>query len=162
MISLVVAASDNHVIGQAGQLPWHLPADLKHFKNLTWGMPVIMGRKTFESIGKPLPGRINIVISSQTNSIYQGIEWASSPEQALKLAEASNCLEVFVIGGGHIYQQFMPKANNIYLTRVHTRLEGDTFFPDPDPNQWALSESDDRMPDEKNRFSYSFQVWKRK
>ena len=161
-ISIIVAASENHVIGRDGGLPWHLPADLKHFKELTWGMPIIMGRRTFESIGKPLPGRTSIVITSDSAWKNEGVLRASNIQDAIQLAEATGCREAFIIGGGTIYQQMMEQSHRIYLTRVHASVDGDTFFPAPDPDQWELISSEDHAADEKNNYAYAFQQWNKK
>lgn len=161
-IALIVAAAANQAIGKAGQLLWHLPKDLKFFKNTTWGMPVIMGRKTFESVNKPLPGRINIVITSNADWKAEGTQTASSLADALEQAKATNCKEIFVIGGGEIYRQAMPLADTVYLTRVHAELEGDTFFPELTESEWELSSNDDFETDEKHAYPFSIQVWKRK
>ncbi len=161
-IALIVAAAANQAIGKAGQLLWHLPKDLKFFKNTTWGMPVIMGRKTFESVNKPLPGRINIVITSNADWKAEGAQTASSLADALEQAKATNCKEIFVIGGGEIYRQALPLADTVYLTRVHAELEGDTFFPVLDENEWQMTSNDDFETDEKHIYSFSIQVWKHK
>jgi dihydrofolate reductase len=163
-ISLVVAAASNNAIGLNGTMPWHLPADLRHFKNTTWGLPIIMGRKTFESLGKPLPGRTNIIISrQQTGSSSLGaIKWATTPEQALTEASADKTNEVMVIGGGEIYKLFFSQASRIYLTRVEATPEADTYFPAIHPDEWKLLQQIDREADEKNSFNYSFQTWERK
>ena len=159
MISLVVAAAENNAIGKDNQLLWHLPNDLKFFKNTTWGMVVVMGRKTFEAVNKPLPGRINIVITRQTNWTAEDVITATDLNDALKKAEETNCKEIFVIGGGEIYKQSMAIANKIYITRVHTTLDGDTFFPAIDESKWALASNEDFETDAKHAYSYSFQVW---
>lgn len=161
-IALIVAAAANQAIGKAGQLLWHLPKDLKFFKNTTWAMPVIMGRKTFESVNKPLPGRINIVITSNADWQAEGTQTASSLADALEQAKATHCKEIFVIGGGEIYRQALPMADTVYLTRVHAELEGDTFFPVLDENEWELTSNDDFETDEKHAYPFSIQVWKRK
>ncbi len=158
-ISLVVAASANNAIGKDGQLLWHLPNDLKFFKNITWGMPVIMGRKTFESVNKPLPGRINIVITSQQGWQAENVQTAKSLDHALQLATATNCKEIFIIGGGEIYKQSMNIADKIYLTRVHATLEGDAFFPELDKTKWQMTDNIDFAADEKHAHAYSFQTW---
>ena len=162
IVSLVVAAAENNVIGKNNQLLWHLPNDLKFFKNTTWGMVVIMGRKTFESVNKPLPGRINIVITRQTNWTAEGVVTATDLNDALKKARETNCKEIFVIGGGEIYKQSMEVANKIYITRVHATLDGDTFFPAIDENNWELTSNEDFEADAKHALGYSFQIWKRK
>jgi dihydrofolate reductase len=161
-ISLVVAASENNAIGKNNQLLWHLPNDLKFFKNTTWGMPVIMGRKTYESVNKPLPGRINIVITRQPDWKATGIIVAASLQDALQKAAETNCKEAFVIGGGEIYKWAFSIADKIVLTRVHTQIEGDTYFPVINKNEWALDTEENFSKDEKHLYDYSFQIWKKK
>ncbi len=161
-ISLVVAAAQNNSIGKNNQLLWHLPNDLKFFKNTTWGMPVIMGRKTFESVNKPLPGRFNIIITRQQGWKAEGVIVAAGLQDALRKADETNCKEAFVIGGGEIYKQSMEIADKIYLTRVHANIEGDTFFPVIDETKWQLKSNHDFAADEKHAFPYSFQTWTKK
>ena len=161
-ISLVVAASTNNAIGKSNQLLWHLPNDLKFFKNTTWGMPVIMGRKTFESMNKPLPGRYNFVITRQTDWTAEGVTVAADINDAMQKAGETNCKEIFIIGGGEIFKETMGMANRIYLTRVNAVLEGDTFFPEMDENKWQLTSNSDFEADEKHAFAYSFQTWEHK
>jgi dihydrofolate reductase len=161
MISLLVAADDNNVIGKNNKLPWHLPNDLKYFKNLTWGMPVIMGRKTFESIGKPLPGRRNIVLTRQKKLFAKGIDVVNSFEEAVELANTSAVKEVFVIGGAEIFNSVFPKAKKIYLTRIHHHFEGDVYFPSISENEWQQTWSKFCIADEKNIYDHTFQVWQR-
>ncbi|MBV2129060.1 type 3 dihydrofolate reductase [Arsukibacterium indicum] len=127
-VAMIAAMANNRVIGKNNQMPWHLPADLKHFKAVTLGKPVIMGRKTFESIGRPLPGRRNLVISRTNPEQLQGVEWFNSLEQAL--AAASDSPEVMVIGGGEIYKQCLPLASTLYLTEIELVVDGDAYFPD--------------------------------
>jgi dihydrofolate reductase len=158
-ISLIVAAAENNAIGKNNQLLWHLPNDLKFFKNTTWGMPVIMGRKTFESVNKPLPGRFNIVITRQANWKADSVIAATDLQDALQKAAETNCNEAFIIGGGEIYKQAYELADKIYLTRVHTEVDGDTFFPALDENKWQLISNQDFAADEKHAFAYSFQTW---
>ena len=135
MISFVVAVSRNGVIGREGGLPWHISSDLKRFKEITMGKPVIMGRKTWESLPrKPLPGRRNIVITRQEGFSAEGAEVAATPEEALRLA--GNVPEVAVIGGGEVYRLFWPLVDRLYLTEVDLDVEGDTHFPVPDPSEW--------------------------
>ena len=163
LISLLVAISENGVIGKNNTLPWHLPADLKYFKNLTWGMPVVMGRKTFESIGKPLPGRQNIVLSTQPQWQAPGTTTAPSLTQAIQIAEAAAVKEIFIIGGAQLFEAALPVANRIYLTRIHQHFEGDVFF-DPvaaQGHQWKLVKENAGVVDEKNKWPHSFQVWER-
>lgn len=160
-ISLIVAASENNVIGKNNQLPWHLPNDLKFFKNTTWGMPVIMGRKTFESINKPLPGRINIVITRQNDWNVENVIIANNLDDALKKAAATNCKEVFIAGGGEIFNQSIDIADKIYLTKVATSIEGDVFFSEIDKNKWAQASSETFEADENHAYAYSFQIWEK-
>ena len=161
-ISLIVAASSNNAIGKNNQLLWHLPNDLKFFKNTTWGMPVIMGRKTFESVNKPLPGRFNYVVTRQADWNAEGVKVATDLNDALKKAIETNCKEIFIIGGGDIFKQSMELANKIYMTRVHADLDGDVFFPEIDESNWKLISNTDLPADDKHAFAYSFQTWERK
>lgn len=161
-VSLVVAASDNHMIGKDNQLLWHLPKDMKFFKDTTWAMPVVMGRKTFESLGKRvLPGRLNIILTKQHGLQYDNTEVVGSLEEAIQLAANENYAEVFVIGGGQIYQEAMSIADTIYMTRVHTQIEGDTLFPIMDAS-WELAYSYPNAVDEKHLYAFDFECWKRK
>ena len=162
IISFVVAASENNVIGKDNRLPWRLPNDLKFFKNTTWGMPVIMGRKTFESFGKILAGRTNIVITRRDGWNEAGVIAVKSLEEALHAAEATDAKEAFIIGGGEIYRQSFDRADKIYITRVHAQLEGDAFFPEINEAQWQLFSNLDCPADDKHAYPYSFQLWKRK
>ena len=134
-IVLVAAVAENGVIGRDGALPWHLPADLAHFKRVTWGHPILMGRRTFAVIGRALPGRRNIVLTSNPNFVAPGVETAASLKQALSLA--GDVPQIMVIGGAELYRAALPLARRIYLTRVHARIEGDAFFPDFADNQTA-------------------------
>lgn len=161
-ISLIVAAAENNAIGKDNQLLWHLPNDLKFFKNTTWGMPVIMGRKTFEAVNKPLPGRINIVITRQADWKADNVITATDLNDALQKAKATNCNEIFVIGGGEIYKQSMDIADKIYITRVHATLAGDTFFPAIDESMWDQTSLQEFAADEKHQYAYSFQTWVKK
>lgn len=161
IISLVVAAATNNAIGKDGKMPWHLPNDLKHFKNVTWGLPIVMGRKTFESLGKALPGRKNIVISRQKGLEAEGAVIVQKIDDALFVASQADINEVMVIGGGEIYKALFDKAKRIYLTRVEAEPEADTFFPAIDPKEWHLMSQKDHEADEKNDYNYSFQVWER-
>ena len=160
-ISLVVAAATNNAIGKDGKMPWHLPNDMKHFKNITWGMPVVMGRKTFESLGKVLPGRKNIVITRQPGWNVEGAIAVQKIDDALFVAKATDAKEVMVIGGGEIYKILFDKARRIYLTRVDAEPEADTFFPSLNPEEWYLVSQKNHEADEKNPFNYSFQIWER-
>lgn len=161
VISLVVAAATNNVIGKAGVMPWHLPNDLKHFKNVTWGLPVVMGRKTFDSLGKPLAGRRNIVITRQDDWNADGAIAVKNMDDALFLVKESDAKEAMIIGGGEIFRMVFDKAKRIYLTRVEAEPEGDTFFPPIDPDQWQLVSQKNYEADQKNIFNHSFQVWER-
>ena len=161
IISLVVAAANNNAIGKDNKLLWHLPNDLRFFKNVTWGMPVIMGRKTFESFGKPLPGRKNIVITRQSKWKVEGAVTVKSLDDALFLVSQMDVKEAMVIGGGEIYRMAFEKAKRIYLTRVDAAPEGDTFFPALDHKEWKLVSQKDHPADEKHVFAYSFQIWEK-
>jgi dihydrofolate reductase len=159
IISLVVAASENNVIGKDNKLLWHLPNDMRFFKNTTWAMPVIMGRKTFDSLGKPLTGRTNIVITRQKNWKADGVKVVKSLDQGIIVAAETDAREAFVIGGGEIFNQSIQRAQKIFLTRVHTVIEGDTFFPEVNEKHWKLMSNLDFEADEKHAFAYSFQIW---
>jgi dihydrofolate reductase len=161
IISLVVAAATNNAIGMEGKMPWHLPADMKYFKNITWGMPIIMGRKTFDALGKPLAGRKNIVITRQGGWSVPGTIAVKSLEDALFVAKETDAKEAMVIGGGEIYRMAFEKTRRIYLTRIKAEPEGDTFFPELDKKVWHLVKHQDHSPDEKNPYAYSFEVWER-
>ncbi len=160
MISLIVAASTNNVIGVRGELPWRLSADLKHFKALTMGKPIIMGRLTWESIGRPLPGRKNIVVTRNKAFAAEGCDVVASPAEAL--AAAGDVEEVMVIGGGQIYELFLPKAGRVYLTRVHTDVEGDAWFPELDAGTWALLDVEQHIKSDGNEFDFEFRTYQRK
>jgi len=161
-ITLIVAASTNNAIGRNGQLLWHLPNDLKFFKNTTWAMPVIMGRKTFESVGKPLPGRTNIIITTQPNSKPDGVVTSDSIVNALKEAATLATNEVFIIGGGQIYEQSFAMADKIYMTRVHTEIhDADAFFPVIEESEWQKIFQKNMLQDAKHAFAYSFETWER-
>lgn len=153
MISIIVAVANNNLIGGSNKLLWHLSTDLKRFKALTMGHPVIMGRKTYESIGKPLPGRQNIVISRNTGFKPEGVFVFSSLKEAL-----STCTDkdAFIIGGAEIYAQSMSLADRIYLTRIFHSFEGDAFFPEIAENEWKIEKTEMHEPDEKNPYRYAF------
>lgn len=163
LINLVVAATENNVIGKDNKMPWHLPNDMTFFKNTTWGMPVIMGRKTYESM-KPLNGRKNIVItrSNQLDPENEKAVIAPDMEHALKFADQTDANECYIIGGGEIFRQSMDIADRIYMTRVHTQLDGDIFFPDIDPEKWALKSEQHFDADSRHAYSYTFQTWEPK
>ncbi len=159
-IGLVAALSRNQVIGRDNALPWHLPADLKRFKAITLGKPIIMGRKTFDSIGRPLPGRHNIIISRNENFSAEGVTVVSSLDAALEAA--NNASEVMVIGGATIYYQFLPRADRLYLTVVNTQIDdGDAFFPAYNRREWRLSLEETHPADAQNPHAYSFMTWQR-
>ena len=160
-ISLIVAAATNNAIGKDGRLPWHLPNDMKHFKNVTWGMPIVMGRKTFESLGKALPGRKNIVITRQPGWKADGVITVKNIDDALFVAKEADAKEVMVIGGGEIYKALFERARRIYLTRVEAEPEADTFFPSLKPEEWYLMSQQNYEADGKNAYNYSFQMWER-
>ncbi|TAF00797.1 MAG: dihydrofolate reductase [Runella slithyformis] len=155
-ISLIVAAAQNGVIGRNNQLIWHLPNDLKQFKRLTMHHPMIMGRKTFDSIGKPLPGRTSIVISRQADWHFEGCVAVQSLAAAVEAARQTNADEVFVIGGAEIYRMALPVAHKIYLTEVHTTVEGDAFFSIPDLENWQEIARTSHPADEKHAHSFDF------
>ena len=153
-LSIIAAMSANRVIGNNNNLPWRLPADLKRFKSLTLGHHLIMGRKTFESIGQPLPGRTTVLITHQSGFAPAGVLVAHSIDQALHVVAGDD--EVFVAGGAQIYQQMLPRADRLYLTSIHEEFEGDTDFPEFEESDWQLISEEDHAPDDKNLYPYSF------
>lgn len=155
IISMVAAMAANRVIGKGNKMPWHLPADLRHFKQVTMGKPVIMGRKTFESIGRTLPGRRNIIVSRSLSRDDNNAEWVSSLQQAFSLLQQH--AEVMVIGGGEIYRQCLPLAQRLYLTEIELETEGDAYFPDyRQAARWHLSAERLQPADEHNRYNCRF------
>ncbi len=154
-ISLIVAMASNRVIGLNNQMPWHLSADLKRFKKITLGSPIVMGRKTFESIGRPLPGRTNIIISRNPAYKPEGCLVVNDIETALK-AGCENAENIFVIGGSTLYQALLPVANTLYITQINKEFHGDTFFPHIDGNHWIEAERIDIDSDPDVSFSYRF------
>lgn len=160
MISIVVAMDRNRLIGRGNALPWRLPADLAHFKAITLGKPVIMGRKTHESIGRPLPGRHNIVITRNPDYAAPGCSVVTSVEAAL--AAAGEVPEVMLIGGAQLYAELLPRVQRIYLTRIEAVFEGDAWFPALADSEWREMERSDHAPDERNAFPYSFLVLERR
>jgi dihydrofolate reductase len=160
-ISMIAAMGQNRVIGRDGNLPWHLPDDFKFFKRKTQGCPVIMGRKTFDSMGKPLPGRRNIVITRNPDLKIPGAEVVHSLENALQLVEPSEG-ETFIIGGSEIYRQGLEVADRIYLTLVHEAFEGDTFFPEFDESAWAVVHREDHEADDRNPHPFTFVTYERR
>ena len=153
-ISIIVAAAANNVIGRDGELPWQLPEDLKRFKQLTIGKPVIMGRLTYESIGRPLPDRRNIVLSTCKGLNIDGCEVVDTPDAAIRLAGGAE--EVMVIGGGGVYAQMLPMADRIYMTRIDATVDGDTFFPELNDKEWQVVDRVDFPADESRQFGFSF------
>nr|AIA11751.1 Dihydrofolate reductase [uncultured bacterium] len=156
LISLIVAVSDNGVIGKDNQLLWRLPDDLKRFKQLTLGHPMIMGRKTFESIGKPLPGRTSIVVTRNTSVEIEGAMVVHSLEDALAEARKIEASEVFIIGGGELYTQAQHLADRLYVTEVHSAFEGDTYFAIEDPTTWTENKRVHHGTDERHIFPFDF------
>ena len=158
-LSIIVATDEEGLIGKDNDLPWKLSADLQYFRRVTMGKALIMGRRTHESIGRALPGRKNIVITSDQEYESDGCTISFSVQQALQ--ECENIEEVMVMGGASLYKQFLPEASTIYLTLVHATLSGDTWFPDWDKNQWQVLSEEKFSADEKNEHPYSFIVYKR-
>ena len=154
IISLIAAMGKDRVIGIDNRLPWRLPADMKHFRALTLGKPVLMGRKTFDSIGKPLPGRTNIVVSQDPDSQPEGVTVARSIAEALAAGREAD--EIMVIGGASFYAQLLPRAQRLYLTEIHQEFAGDAFFPAWDPREWREIERNDHAADGDNIYPYSF------
>lgn len=154
MIAIIVAVAENGVIGSDNRLPWRLPDDLKRFKALSLGKPVVMGRRTFESIGRPLPGRTNIVVSRQPGLAIAGTVVASSLDAAL--AAAGDVPEVVIIGGAEIFRQALPRTDTIHLTRVHARVAGNVIFPELDPSRWRETAMEHHAPDERHQYAFTF------
>ncbi len=154
ILSLIAAMGNDRVIGIENRLPWRLPADMKHFRALTMGKPVLMGRKTFDSIGKPLPGRTNIVVTQDRNFQPTGVSVAHSIDEAL--AAGAGAEEIMVIGGASFYAQLLPRAQRLYITEIHHTFPGDAFFPAWNPAEWREIRRDDHAPDNDNPYPYSF------
>ncbi|MGM1430916.1 dihydrofolate reductase [Sphingobacterium lactis] len=160
-LTFVVAAAENNAIGKNNQMPWHLPNDFKYFKSTTMGHSIVMGRKTFESIGRPLPGRRNIVITRQNDFRAEEVDVANSIEDVMNYCRDEK--EVFIIGGGNIFKQTLPLVNKVHLTRVHTTIpDADAFFPELPEQDWELVSSDPHQKDEKHAFDYTIEVYTRK
>jgi len=159
MIAIIAAMDENRLIGANNDLPWHLPADLQRVKQLTTGNTIILGRKNYESIGRALPNRQNIVISRNPAYAADGCDVVTSIEDALKTATGEN---VFIFGGARIYEQMFEYADKMFLTLIHHRFEGDTYFPDFDPDDWKEIERQDFEADDRNPYPYSFVVFERK
>jgi dihydrofolate reductase len=158
-ISFIFAMDRNRAIGKDNQLPWHLPADLKFFKTVTMGHPILMGRKTYESIGKPLPGRINVVITQEPNFRAEGCKIVHSADEAAAQFQQQ---ELFVIGGSEIFRLFLPEVDRMYITRIEHEFAADTFFPDVNMAEWTLVSSEQGVQDDKNPYLYYFQIYQRK
>ncbi|USG67038.1 dihydrofolate reductase [Brevibacillus ruminantium] len=156
MISLLVAHTRNRVIGKDGVMPWHLPNDLKHVKELTTGKTIVMGRKTFESIGRPLPNRRNVVLTRSRDFAPEGVEVVHSKEEILALGD------IIIFGGAELYRQFLEEADRLYITEIDIETEGDTFFPEWDPQAFQLVWKKEGMVDEKNPVPHTFALYERK
>ena len=163
-LSLLVAMAKNRVIGRDNKLPWHLPDDLKHFKFLTMGKTIVMGRKTYESIGKPLPGRVNIIITRQEGYEVPGATVVSSIDDALLMCEKIRSIngENFIIGGEELYRQTLKICQRIYITEIQRDFEGDVYFPEVDPNEWEETQRDKHISENDTNLEYHFVVLDRK
>jgi dihydrofolate reductase len=161
LISLIAAVAKNNVIGNKGKIPWHISEDFKHFKEITMGHTIIMGQKTYESIGKPLPGRTNIVLTLDKNFKAQGCIIAYSPDEALQKAKSAEKKEVFIIGGGQVYKTFFSRSDKLYMTKVQKEFEGDTFFPKVGKSNWKKISSKKGHSKEED-LNYEFVVFERK
>lgn len=161
ILSAIVAIADNFAIGKGNDLPWHLPEDLKFFKRTTLGKPVLMGRKTYESLGRPLKGRLNIVLSSQKQlDLPEGVLLSHNLDDALEQLKAEATEEAFVIGGGNVYKQSMEVLDRLYVTRVHTTVDdAEAFFPKFEEGSWELVWEEAHKADEKHKYDYTFQQW---
>jgi len=160
LVSIIAAMDRNRLIGNKNQLPWHLPADLAHFKKVTMGKPIIMGRKTYDSIGRPLPGRTNIVLTRSDDFHAEGVLKANSLEQAQEYVAGAG--EVMVIGGSTVYQLALPGADRLYMTYVENNYQGDAWFPEFDLEQWRIIASEQHGADKKNSCAYRFVTYERK
>jgi dihydrofolate reductase len=158
-VTLVVAAADDGVIGRDNAMPWHLPADLAHFKLLTWGKPIVMGRRTFEAIGKPLPGRLNVVVTRDAGWSAPGVTVAGSLDAAFAACGAAP--EVMVIGGAQVYAQALPRADRVHYTRIHATIDGDTRFPALADGEWREVARSERAADARNAHALSFITYER-
>ena len=154
ILSIICAMDKNRLIGNNNQLPWHLPADLAFFKRSTLGKPVVMGRNTFESIGKPLPGRRNIVVTSNPDWQASGCDVARNIDEAID--QVKSAAEIMLIGGASLYEQTIDIADKLYLTLIDFEFEGDTWFPEYHPDQWIIESMVDNSPDRKNQYSFTF------
>lgn len=159
-VTLVVAAAEGGVIGRHGAMPWHLPADLAHFKRVTMGHPIVMGRKTYASIGRALPGRLNVVVTRDRAFAAPGVTAAHSLDEAL--AACGDAAEVMVIGGGELYREALPRAARVHLTRVHASIDGDTYFPALEPAEWHETAREERPADAANPHAMAFLTFERR
>lgn len=162
IFSHIVAASENNVIGDNGGMAWRLPDDFRYFKNITWGFPIIMGRKTFESMQGDLAGRINIVVTSDKLWSAKGAIVVHSIEEAIQKAKEADTKEIFIIGGGKVFAETMSVVTRIYLTRVHAHVDGDTYYPSLGNNEWQKVSAREHPADEKHKYAFTFEIWEKK
>src|SRR5690625_1624854 len=162
MLSLIVAMDKNNVIGKDNDMPWHLPKDLQHFKETTLGSTMVMGRKTFESIGRVLPGRTTVVLTRGKQSFPEGVEVIHSMEEIFALQEKDKKKELFVIGGGHLFEQILPYADRLYVTVINEAFDGDVYFPEIDPTIWEETTKEKGIKDDKNVYEYYWIQYDRK
>ncbi len=161
VLSAIAAMAENRVIGLNNRMPWHMPADLKHFKTVTSGHPVLMGRKTFHSIGRPLPNRANIILTRDKQFTAQDCLVVPHPDAALSMALELDQDEVFIIGGAEIYRELLPRVQRLYLTIIHHQFEGDAFFPELNAAEWREVSREKHLADDKNAYDYSFVILER-
>jgi dihydrofolate reductase len=159
LVTLIVAVADTGVIGRDNTLPWHLPEDLKRFKRLTMGKPIVMGRKTYESIGKPLPGRQNIVLTRDANYRRDGVTVVHDVDAALRAG--GEAPEIMIIGGADLFRVFLPRAGRVHLTRVHGDIAGDVLWPELDRREWNAVEREAHAADERHAWPMTFEVWEK-
>ena len=159
MIALIAAMGRNRVIGHQGKIPWRLPADMQHFKRTTMGKPILMGRKTWESLPGVLPGRRNIVMTRNRDYVAEGADIVSGIEAAMAITPEAS--ELMVIGGQQLYEQILPSANTLYLTEIDADFEGDAWFPEFDPDSWVVASEQQCEPDERNPYRYCFKTYRR-
>lgn len=161
-IAIIAAVANNNAIGIDNKIPWHLPEDLRYFKSITMGKPIIMGRRTFDSLGKPLPGRTNIIVTKERVNHHKNIMIATGIDEAIKIAEqvaiAQSAEEIMIIGGAHIYKQTLSLADKLYLTRIYKSFDADTFFPDIDTGQWHETFREEHFSKNSAVFKYAFTV----
>lgn len=161
-ISAIVAASKNWVIGKDNEIPWYVPNDLRYFRRMTLGHHIILGRKNYESIGKPLPKRTNLIISRDTNFEAPGCHVFNSIDEAIKFAKKNKEDELFICGGGQIYIQTMDKVDKLYFTEIEAVIEGDVYFPEIDPSEWELISTERNQADDRHEYGYNFMIYERK